>query len=189
MVGSPPPPKLPTASLKIPGAAVVPETTGPHLPLLTCPVVSPSRRLLIPTTLPTPLAGISIWALFSLDTQCPEWSHSVLLLSSGVLCSYTQIQVCLMTAQQLILGSLLASTAGTCPLKLSLGLTPFSACPPPNLVLICSCNSLHDKFALGASLVAQWLRICLPMQGTRVRTLVWEDPTCRGATGPVSHNY
>ena len=25
------------------------------------------------------------------------------------------------------------------------------------------------------------------MQGTRVRALVWEDPTCRGATGPVSH--
>ena len=41
----------------------------------------------------------------------------------------------------------------------------------------------------GASLVAQWLRVCLPMQGTRVRALVWEDPTCRGATGPVSHNY
>ena len=40
-----------------------------------------------------------------------------------------------------------------------------------------------------ASLVAQWLRICLPMQGTRVRVLVWEDPTCRGATRPVSHNY
>ena len=40
-----------------------------------------------------------------------------------------------------------------------------------------------------ASLVAQWLRICLPMQGTRVRTLVWEDPTCHGAAGPVSHNY
>ena len=40
-----------------------------------------------------------------------------------------------------------------------------------------------------ASLVAQWLRICLPMQGTRVRALVWEDPTCRGATGPMSHNF
>ena len=40
-----------------------------------------------------------------------------------------------------------------------------------------------------ASLVAQWLRIHLPMQGTRVRALVWEDPTCRGATRPVSHNY
>ena len=40
-----------------------------------------------------------------------------------------------------------------------------------------------------ASLVAQWLRICLLMQGTRVRALVWEDPTHRGATRPVSHNY
>ena len=40
-----------------------------------------------------------------------------------------------------------------------------------------------------ASLVAQWLRVCLPMRGTRVRALVWEDPTCRGASGPVSHNY
>ena len=35
--------------------------------------------------------------------------------------------------------------------------------------------------------MAQGLRICLLMQGTRVRALVWEDPTCRGATGPVSH--
>ena len=41
----------------------------------------------------------------------------------------------------------------------------------------------------GASLVAQWLRICLPMQGTQVRALVWEDPTCRGATRPVGHSY
>ena len=41
----------------------------------------------------------------------------------------------------------------------------------------------------GISLVAQWLRICLPMQGTRVWALVWEDPTCHGATKPVRHNY
>ena len=40
-----------------------------------------------------------------------------------------------------------------------------------------------------ASLVVHWLRICLLMQGTRVQVLVWEDPTCRGATRPVSHNY
>ena len=45
------------------------------------------------------------------------------------------------------------------------------------------------KVTTGASLVAQWLRICLPVQGTRVRALVWEDPTCCGATRPVSHNY
>ena len=39
------------------------------------------------------------------------------------------------------------------------------------------------------SLVAQWLRIRLPVQGTWVRSLVQEDPTCRGATKPVRHNY
>ena len=41
----------------------------------------------------------------------------------------------------------------------------------------------------GSSLVAQWLRIRLPVQGTRVRALVREDPTCRGATKPMRHNY
>ena len=41
----------------------------------------------------------------------------------------------------------------------------------------------------GLPLVAQWLRVCLPVQGTRVRALVWEDSTCRGATGPMSNNY
>ena len=41
----------------------------------------------------------------------------------------------------------------------------------------------------GTSLVAQWLRICLPMQGTRVRPLVQEDPTCRGANKPMCRNY
>ena len=40
-----------------------------------------------------------------------------------------------------------------------------------------------------ASLVAQWLRIRLPMQGTRVWALVWEDPTCCGTAKPVRHNY
>ena len=40
-----------------------------------------------------------------------------------------------------------------------------------------------------ASLVAQWLRTRLPMKGTWVRALAWEDPTCRGATKPVRHNY
>ena len=50
-------------------------------------------------------------------------------------------------------------------------------------------ETLSFTTATWASLVAQWLRVCLPMQGTRVRALVWEDPTCHGAIGPVSHNY
>ena len=50
-------------------------------------------------------------------------------------------------------------------------------------------KSIFFKYSPGISLVAQWLRIRLPMQGTQVRALVWEDPTCRGATKPMHHNY
>ena len=39
-----------------------------------------------------------------------------------------------------------------------------------------------------ASLVAQWLGICLPVQGTQVRALVQEDPTWHEAIKPVHHN-
>ena len=42
---------------------------------------------------------------------------------------------------------------------------------------------------VGTSLVAQWLRIPLPRQGTRVQALVQEDPTRRRTTKPVCHNY
>ena len=30
--------------------------------------------------------------------------------------------------------------------------------------------------------MVQWLRICLPIQGTRVRSLVWEESTCKEST-------
>ena len=42
---------------------------------------------------------------------------------------------------------------------------------------------------IGTSLVRQWLRIRLPMQGTQVEALVREDPTGRGAAKPMRHNY
>ena len=45
------------------------------------------------------------------------------------------------------------------------------------------------KVIIRTSLVAQWLRIHLPMQGKRVRFLDQEDPTRRRATKPVHHNY
>ena len=54
--------------------------------------------------------------------------------------------------------------------------------------LVCELKGLF-KVYLWASLVAQWLGIRLPMQGTWVRALVREDPTCHGATKPVLHNY
>ena len=50
-------------------------------------------------------------------------------------------------------------------------------------------SEYFKKSITRASLVAQWLRIRLPMQRTRVRALVREDPTCRRATKPVRHNY
>ena len=55
-------------------------------------------------------------------------------------------------------------------------------------------SQMHGLWALyqetcGTSLAVQWLRIRLPMQGTRVHPLVREDPTCHGATKPVRHNY
>ena len=45
------------------------------------------------------------------------------------------------------------------------------------------------NYTHGTSLVAQWLRIHLPVQGTWVRALVRDDPTCHGATKPVRHSY
>ena len=39
------------------------------------------------------------------------------------------------------------------------------------------------------SLAVQWLRICLAMQGTWIRSLVQEDSTCCGAAKPTHHNY
>ena len=59
----------------------------------------------------------------------------------------------------------------------------------PRLPLVLPIPDVVKSKGARASLVAQWLRVCLLMQGTRVRALVWEDPTCRGAARPVSHNY
>ena len=52
-----------------------------------------------------------------------------------------------------------------------------------------SIRKSRSKMRTQDFLVVQWLRIRLPMQGTRVRALLWEDPTCRGAAKPVRHNY
>ena len=40
-----------------------------------------------------------------------------------------------------------------------------------------------------ASLVVQWLRIHIVMQGILVRSLIRKDSTCRGATKLELHNY
>ena len=53
--------------------------------------------------------------------------------------------------------------------------------------VICS-HLASSKKVSGTTLVAQWLRICLPMQGIQVQFFVQEDPTCRRATKPMYHN-
>ena len=45
-----------------------------------------------------------------------------------------------------------------------------------------------EKKIFRASLVSQWWRIRLPMQGTLL-TLLWEDLTCNGAAKPLRHYY
>ena len=49
--------------------------------------------------------------------------------------------------------------------------------------------SLVKRRSCRTSLGVQWIRICLPMQGTPVRSLVWENSTHHRATKPVHHNY
>ena len=50
-------------------------------------------------------------------------------------------------------------------------------------------NTLCGYIFLGTSLLVQWLRIHLSMQGTQVQTLLQNDPMCHGATITLSHNY
>ena len=50
-------------------------------------------------------------------------------------------------------------------------------------------QAIEIKTKTGTFLGVQWLRIRLPMQGKQVWALIQEDPTCRGATKPVHHNY
>ena len=52
-----------------------------------------------------------------------------------------------------------------------------------NNVLLCT------KKRTRTSLAIQWLRICLPIQGTWVPSLVQEDSTCLRAARPLRHNY
>ena len=48
---------------------------------------------------------------------------------------------------------------------------------------------IGSKVELSDSLVVQWLRICVPIWGIWVQTLVWKDPTYHELTKPMHHNY
>ena len=68
-------------------------------------------------------------------------------------------------------------------------LLPHKVLLPEMLNLIrCSAFTVFKKYRDRTSLVVQWLRIRLSMQGTQVQSLIREDPTCHGATEPVP-NY
>ena len=47
----------------------------------------------------------------------------------------------------------------------------------------------YHKLLLRASLVAQWIRIHLPVQSAQVPSPGQENATCLGATKPEHHNY
>ena len=66
---------------------------------------------------------------------------------------------------------------------------PLSPTSSPALNLSQHLVSHNLNYLMEISLVVQWLRIHLPVQGTWVPSLVWEDPTCCEATQPVHHNY
>ena len=48
---------------------------------------------------------------------------------------------------------------------------------------------IKNQTLLGLLLVFQGLGVCLPLQGTRVQSLVWEDPTGFRAIKPMHHSY
>ena len=64
--------------------------------------------------------------------------------------------------------------------------TPSLSLPGPRFYL--HLETYPQKVDCGTSLVVQWLRICLPMQGTWIQSLVWEDSTYLGETKPQCRN-
>ena len=61
--------------------------------------------------------------------------------------------------------------------------------PPATTNEVMCQNNRIIKEKLRTPLVPQGLTICLPMQETRVQSLVWEDPTCLGATKFMCQSY
>ena len=116
------------------------------------------------------------WSIFSLSTSALNIDLTLWISTGGSILRYLEKLGCLWNKFHYSLrnGAKGAETASW----------SWGPCQQPPATI---CGDIKSEPR--ASLVAQWLGICLPMQGTRVRALVWEDPTCRGATRPVSHNY
>ena len=58
----------------------------------------------------------------------------------------------------------------------------------PSFQFFCEPETALKKYN-STSLVTQWMRIQLPMQGTWVQSLVRGDSTCYRETKPMCHNY
>ena len=68
---------------------------------------------------------------------------------------------------------------------------PGGSTKAPNSIMLSVKGCAEDmtsKRLGGGSLVAQWERIYLSVQGTQVRSLIQYDSTCWGAAMPMRHN-
>ena len=59
----------------------------------------------------------------------------------------------------------------------------------PFKVLYCKIKKEQHFLGYFCTLVVQWMGIRLPVQETQVHSLVREDPTYCGVTGPLCHDY
>ena len=90
-----------------------------------------------------------------------------------------------------------AARWASCRKEGEVGAGPLSPGPsiPPSLCRAGQSSGLgqgaaanHQKAPLWAYLVVQWLGVHFAMQGTWVRSLVWEDPTSGRSTKPMCHH-
>ena len=118
-----------------------------------------------------------------------QWSPTFLVRGTGFLEDNFSMDGAVGGMVQAVMWAWAMGSNGEWQMKLHL-LTCHS---PPAVWLVPVCGPrVGDpcfRRACLASLVVQWLRIHLPLQGTRVRALVWEDPTCHRAAKPMCHNY
>ena len=70
-------------------------------------------------------------------------------------------------------------------MEFTAGMQGFFSTGDQSAWFITSTNWRIKTICSGPSLVVQWIIRPLPMQETRVRSLIWEDSTCHGATKPM----
>ena len=115
--------------------------------------------------------------------------HFMMILNEGTMLDKKNIQFVALDLMGMRLAAIKCQIIFFSPTKWKLLRRKVST---PWVIVFRQKNNLNINFILkdiGTSLVVQWLRIHLLMQGMWVQSLVQEDPTCRGTTKPVHHNY